>query len=176
MTCTVAGTVAKLVLSIDVLKFNPPAGAGDDRFSVTFEVCPLMTVSDVGEMLNVSVTVTVCESGAKPAAVAVMAAVPIATPCTTGFDAGIWSPCGMNTLGVTVAIEMSLLDRVTVTPPDGAGMPMLSAMPALLPGATTSPVPSVMRLLVVAVSGSVIGSKPTAVAEMCTIQPRLQTQ
>ena len=45
------------------------------------------------------------------------------------------------------------LDNVTVTPPVGAGTPRLSAMPLLVPGATTTPEPSVIRLLVVAVMG-----------------------
>ena len=41
-------------------------------------------------------------------------------------------------MGVTTdTIETSLLERVTVTPPGGAGIPMLSAKDVLRAGATT---------------------------------------
>src|SRR5687768_13908738 len=39
-TVTVSGTVANAVLAIDVFNVNPPAGAGDDRLSVIFDVRP----------------------------------------------------------------------------------------------------------------------------------------
>ena len=84
-TKTVGGTVANAVLSIDVFNVSPPAGAGDDRLSVMFDVRPAMTAKFVaGVKLNVSVTVTTFVSGANPAALAVMDDVP-------GTDAGdLW--------------------------------------------------------------------------------------
>src|SRR5688500_16570745 len=57
-TMTVDGTVANAVLSIEVFNVSPPAGAGDDRLSVIFDVRPAMTAKLVaGVKLNVSVTV-----------------------------------------------------------------------------------------------------------------------
>ena len=55
--------------------------------------------------------------------------VPGATPVICGFAAGIRSPSGMNTLGVTVATLVSLLTNEIVTPPEGASMPRLTANP-----------------------------------------------
>ena len=129
-TKTVDGTVATAVLSIDVLSVSPPAGAGDDRLSVMFDVRSAMTAKFVaGVKLNVSVTVTALVSGANPAALAVIDAVPGMTPVICGFAAGMRSPAGMNTLGVIVATLVSLLTNEIVTPPGGASMPRLTATP-----------------------------------------------
>ena len=76
-----------------------------------------------------SVIATVRVSGAKPLAVAVICTEPGAIPVTCGFADGICRPAGMKMLGVIVATDGSLLDNETVTPPAGAGMPMLNASP-----------------------------------------------
>ncbi len=73
--------------------------------------------SEVGEKLNVSVTVTGLASGAKPVAVAVICVVPIPTPVIEGFAAGTCKPFGITTVGVTVAIDGLLLANVIVTLP-----------------------------------------------------------
>src|SRR5687767_17041 len=129
-TKAVEGTVANVVLSIDVFNVSPPAGAGEDRPSVIFDVRPAITAKFVaGVRLKVSVTTTAFVSGANPAALAVMDVVPGVTPVICGFAAGIRTPAGMNTLGVTVAMFVSLLSNEIVTPPGGASMPRLTATP-----------------------------------------------
>ena len=75
-----------------------------------FEVRPAMTAKLVaGVKLNVRVTLTTLVSGANPAALAVIDAVPGVTPVICGFAAGMRTPAGMNTLGVIVATLVSLL-------------------------------------------------------------------
>src|SRR5688500_18013791 len=131
-TKTVNGAVATAVLSIDVFNVSPPAGAGDDRLSVIFAVRPRMPAKFVaGVKLKVSVTLWPLVSGARPAALAVMDAVPGVTPVICGFAAGIRSRSGMNTRGVIVATLVSLLSNEIVTPPGGASMPRLTANPEL---------------------------------------------
>ena len=116
-TETVAGTVASAVLSLDVFSVSPPAGAGDDRLSVIFDVRPAIAAKFVaGVKLNVSVTVATFVSGANPAALAVIDDVPGVTPVICGFAAGIRSPAGMNN-----AVSSSL-SRTTVA---GQAMPGL---------------------------------------------------
>ena len=57
-------------------------------------------------------------------AVALMLADPKLTPVTCGCVAGVVCPAGMVTLtGEIVTLLLSLLDSVTVTPPDGAAVP-----------------------------------------------------
>src|SRR5687767_4261489 len=117
-TTTVAGTVASAVLSIDVFKVNPPAGAGEDRSSLMFEVRAAITAKpDAGVKLSVTVTFTVLVSGANPGALAVIDAVPGTPPVICGLAEGMRKPAGMKTLGVTVATFVSLLVNVMVTPP-----------------------------------------------------------
>jgi hypothetical protein len=55
---TVAGTVATFLLLELRLTVIPPAGAGDDRFSVRFCVATPLIVRVVGEKLRDAVTVT----------------------------------------------------------------------------------------------------------------------
>ena len=56
----------------------------------------------------------------KPGADAVTLADPIWTPLTSGWVVGVVFLAEMKTLGVTVAVDVSLLASDTVTPPDGA--------------------------------------------------------
>lgn len=80
-----------------------------------------------------------------------MFTVPKLMPFTCGCAAGVVAPAAMKTLvGVTVSFELSLLASVTVTPPDGAGVPNVTGNGAdwfgptvrfagrlMLPGLTT---------------------------------------
>jgi hypothetical protein len=117
-----------------------------------------------GEKLNVKVTFTVLVSGAKPGALAVIDAVPGTPPVTCGLAAGIFKPAGMKTLGVIVATLVSLLVNVMVTPPAGASIPRLTAMPDVWPGAMTGGLPMLIRLEVVVVMVNVALLAPVAVA------------
>jgi hypothetical protein len=59
----------------------------------------------------------------KYSADAVIVAAPISRPVTIGWAfRGVVAPPEMNTLGVTVIVEGSLLVSVTVNPPAGAGV------------------------------------------------------
>jgi hypothetical protein len=114
-----AGTVATPVLS-ELRAIVSPAGAGADRLSVRFPVPPTPTVRLETVKLSVAVTWTDLLSPSKPGADAVMVAVPKLTPATSGCVSGTIAPCGMKTLGGTVATDSSLLASVIVTPPTGA--------------------------------------------------------
>jgi hypothetical protein len=105
-------------------------------------------VSEVGLTEAVTVTWTERESGANPVAVALMLTVPIAIPVTCGFVAATCAPAGTKTLAVMVAMVVSLLAKLTVTPPGGAGVERLNARLLVCPGATTRLVARLMRLLV----------------------------
>src|SRR5437762_2962306 len=50
-----------------------------------------------------------------------MLADPIPAPVTCGCDAGAVAPAAMETLAGTVTLLVSLLNRLTVKPPAGAG-------------------------------------------------------
>ena len=166
-TVTVGGTVASAGLSVVVFSVSPPAGAGEDRLSVMFEVRAAITAKPVaGVKLNVKVTFTGLVSGANPAALAVIDAVPGTPPVICGLAAGIRKPAGMKTLGVIVATLVSLLVNVMVTPPAGASIPRLTATPDVWPGAMTGGLPMLIRLEVVAVMVSVALLAPVAVAVM----------
>src|SRR5262249_8136915 len=67
------------------------------------------------------------------------------TPVTCGCEAGVVCPAAIVTVaGDTVTLEVSLLDKVTVTPPAGAGEDRLTAnmvdcpSDATIPGARTT--------------------------------------
>src|SRR6266478_6059037 len=94
--------------------------------------------------------------------------VPKETPVTVGLAAGICCPWAMKTLELTVPTAGLLLVRLIVTPPAGAGMPMLSARPELWPGATTRPWARVISEDVT-VTVRVAGAKPGAEAVMVAV-------
>ena len=93
-----------------------------------------------------------------------MTTVPIETPVTMGLVAGTCRPAGMNTDCVTVATDGLLLVSVTVTPPAGAGIPKLSDIPTVLPGATDRFCPRLIKLLPVTSMSADVVVKPEAVA------------
>jgi hypothetical protein len=66
----------------------------------------------------------------------VMVADPIPAPVTCGCVAGVVAPGAMETLGVTVTLERSLLSRVTITPPAGAACDRVTANVADCPSPT----------------------------------------
>jgi hypothetical protein len=141
ITVTLAGTVATAGLSDLSVNVMPPTGAGAEMFNVVFvEVVKLMFVV---AGLNVAVTVTFATrvAGAKPGANAVIVDVPMTTPVTCGFAAGVCWPAGMKTLAVTVATVGALLVKVTVVPPGGAGLGRLRARLCIWPGATAGIIP-----------------------------------
>jgi hypothetical protein len=121
---TVAGTVATLVLLELRLTVIPLAGAGA-RFNVRSCVEPAMIVRpNTGEkklLPSLAVTRTWALPGVKPGADAVMLADPSLMPLTCGCVVEDVFLAAMKTLGVTVAVEVSLLASETVTPPAGAG-------------------------------------------------------
>src|ERR1700730_3504255 len=86
-----------------------------------------VTLREVGLAEAVTVTWTGRVSGANPVAVALILTVPIASPVTCGFVVAPCAPAGMNTLAVMVAIVVSLLVKLIVTPPVGAGVERLTA-------------------------------------------------
>src|SRR3989442_15360757 len=66
-----------------------------------------------------------------------MLAVPKFTPTTCGFVAGVVCPAATTTPeGLTLTFEISLLDSVTVTPPDGAGVGKVTGKGVESPGPT----------------------------------------
>ena len=145
------------------MKVIPPAGAAAEIVKVTLTDLVAFTPIDPGFKESVTVTVTLAESGAKPVAVALICAEPIAPPVTCGFAEGISKPAGTKTLGVTVAMELLELVKLIVRPPGGAAKERLTGRLALCAGPKTGIVPKLMRLLVTA-NGAVALTYPGAVA------------
>ena len=107
-----------------------------------------LRLSEVGFVEAVTVTWTACVSGAKPVALAVILTVPMVTPVTCGLDEATVEPAATKTLAVTVAIDVLLLTKFTVTPPVGAGLERLKARLLVWAGATIKPVARLISLLV----------------------------
>ena len=124
---TVAGTVATATLSELRLTVRPPAGAGAGKVNVRFCVVVPVIVRVFGVNAGVAFTCTVWLAGVYAGAVAVMFADPRPTPVTWGCVVGVVAPAGTVTLEVTVTLEGSLLVKVTVTPPAGAGVERVTA-------------------------------------------------
>ena len=128
------------------LAANPPAGAGPDRFNVTFCVAPTLIVKLPGEKLIdepppplPEPTCTSALAGVKPYAAAVMIADPTPIPVTVGARLLTVAPSGMKIFaGATVTIEVSVLLSMTKTPPDGAGVANVTWNGADWPGATVA--------------------------------------
>ena len=81
-------------------------------------------------------------------ALAVIFTVPIATPVTCGLAEATVEPAATKTLAVTVAIDVLLLVKLTVTPPVGAGVERLKARLLVCAGARIRPVARLISLLV----------------------------
>jgi hypothetical protein len=70
------------------------------------------------------VTVTMALAGANPDADALMVAEPRLIALTWGWVAGVVDPAAIKTdPGDTVTLFISVLDNITLVPPDGAGVP-----------------------------------------------------
>ena len=112
-----------------------PHGTQCDNASSSFcEVPGCVIVNDVGEKLMVAGTGTDWLAGEQPDAVAVIVAAPIFTPVTCGCEDGAVAPAGMNTLaGLTRTVVALLLVNVSVTPPEGAGVPSLTGKGTVWP-------------------------------------------
>jgi hypothetical protein len=92
------------------------------------------------------------------------------TPFTVGCVVGALAPVAINTLaGVMVALELSLLLRLTVTPPEGAGVPSVTANVADWPGPTDTFVGSTIAPGLVTVAFSVAEGTNAAEAVMCAV-------
>src|SRR5688572_10799154 len=89
----------------------------------------------------------------KLGSLAVTVALPMPSPRTLPFTDR--APCGIVTVGVTTAMFAgTLLARLTVTPPAGAGLGMLMGNETVCPNGTFS-VAGTVRMLCVAVMDSV---------------------
>jgi hypothetical protein len=90
--------------------------------------------------VRVAATRTVWVAPVKPGADAVMTADPKLIPFTCGGVAGVVAPCGIVTVaGVIVNFVVSLLARVTTTPPTGAAVARLTGKGKDCPGGTVIP-------------------------------------
>jgi hypothetical protein len=109
-------TVATAVLLELTVNVRPPAGAGPESVRVRFCVLPTRMLGDCGVSAMLAATCTACVAEVYVGAVAVIVALPGATPVTCGAVAGVVAPAEI----VTVAGEIEttaglLLDRATVT-------------------------------------------------------------
>src|ERR1017187_5399746 len=135
---TVALTVATLGLSELRLTATPPAGAGDDRNSVSRSCLVVVIALLAGEKVRVPVTCIVWLDEIPP--VAVMAAEPKLTPHTFGILCGTDAPDGMKRVselpfpGPTVTVEESLLVSVMKEPPGAAGVAKVTGNGVHRPG------------------------------------------
>lgn len=86
------------------------------------------------------VTVTTEVAGENPGAEAVMVDEPTIWPITIGWTAGVLDPDAMETVaGLTVTLVGSLPDRLTVTPPGGAGIGKVTGSGVDTPAPTVRP-------------------------------------
>lgn len=135
---TVGGTVAALVLLELRLTTTPPAGAGPERVRVKFCDPPTPMVRDVGVKLRFAAICTVLESPVKPGTEAVTVTDPKLTPVICAGESGVVAPAEKKIVGVMVSLLVSLLTKLTVTPPDGAGETRVTARGSVWPGATVT--------------------------------------
>jgi hypothetical protein len=119
---TVAGIVATPVL-FELRLAVSPAIAGPDKFSVRLPAEPELIARLCGEkklLPPLVITWTCPLPCVYPGADARILTNPTLMPVTCGCVAGDVVPPAMKTLGVTIALDVSLLFSVTVTPPAGA--------------------------------------------------------
>src|ERR1017187_2212353 len=136
---TETGTVATPVLE----EFNvnvTPEGAKAERTSERFcTPAPAITVTVDGKKLADAVTLTDVVADPYPLAEAVTVAVPKSMPFTAGVAFGeVWPPLMKTLPDTTVAFDVSLLERKTVTPLAGAGALRVMVNGACWPGATVT--------------------------------------
>jgi hypothetical protein len=124
---TVAGTVATAMLLEMTLIVTPPVGATAERVAVIFEVFgPVMFKVDAGSVTVATTVLTGEVVAVNPGADAVMVADPMLKPVNLG-DTEAWvEPAGMVKVAGTVIAGL-LLVRLTVTPPVGAAIGILTA-------------------------------------------------
>jgi hypothetical protein len=163
--------VAMAPLAVVSPTVNPPDGAGAEIFTVMFWLVFCTTLNVVGVNVTLTCTFAVRVSGAKPGATAVICAVPMLTPFTCGLETGIVCPAAMNKLGVIVAIDVSLLAKLTVTPPAGAGAVRLIGKLTLCPRPIAGRAPRLINVLVT-VTLVVPEVKPVALPVTVTGPPR----
>jgi hypothetical protein len=148
-TNSVAGTVATDVSSDLRLNTSPLAGAGIGSVKARVWVVPIpVMVNAEGEKPGVPVIQTTWLIPAKPAAEAEMVTDPADNPVSCGGRTRVVAPSRINIkVGEIVAFEVSLLLRLTKTPPTGAGCdnvtgnPTWSPMIRVTPEGKRSPVP-----------------------------------
>lgn len=109
------GTVATDGVAELRVTIRPPAGAGAERFNVTFRVVIPVIVTEGCEKLRVAVEFTVPEPGVYPVADAVTVTLPRLTPVTCGCVVGVVAPFGTtNGPAETCTFEGSALATVKV--------------------------------------------------------------
>src|SRR6185436_438547 len=93
-------------------------------------------------------------------------------PVTCGGVAAVVAPCGMTTLaGVTVTFEVSLLARVTVTPPAGAGADSTTTKAADWPRLTGVLAGALIAPVTFTVAVAVAGKFTTVALAVITADP-----
>ena len=140
------GTVATAGFVELKVNVTPLAVAGDDRVKDRFRVVPTPVMLRLaGKRLAAVPTSTNWVSPVMLNADALMLAEPAAAPVSNGCLARAVWPCGMMMFsGEMVAVDGSLLLRLTKTPPDGAARASVTGKFTCWPGATTTPVGSIM--------------------------------
>ena len=119
-------------------------GDANASAGITFSVDPFWIVCAVGPERTAE-TLTIWLVPVNPNAVALTAALPKETPATRGKPIGAVEPAGMYTFcGVTVSLELSLLESVTVMPPGGAASVRKTESGTESPGATFKPADNVI--------------------------------
>src|SRR3954453_11977446 len=99
-----------------------------------------------------------------------MFTVPRLTPVTWGGVVGVVVPAAITTVDVTVALEGSLLVKVTVTPPAGAGVVRVTGIGTDCPTPTVKPLGSVIEPGLATVTFAVVSAMPGALARI-TVEP-----
>ena len=161
-TVTSVFTLAAELL-LDNVTIAPPDGAALDNVTEPTDELPLVTMAGLTEIderpVNGSAD-SVAVATDCPRAAVVVTAVGVVTAPTNVLNDAVVEPCGMVTVGGTVNAEL-LLDRPTVTPPEGAialivTVPTTFPLPTMLLGFSVSDVIERPLLLTVTLSNSAL--------------------
>lgn len=157
------------MLPLEKVIVMPPVGARPDRLTATLPDCPGATVTvPLWRLIRLFVIVRLVVAFWKPEALTVRMTVPVAMPFTA--NTAVVPPCGIvMEAGETVAIVVSLLASVTVTPFTPAGLASVTAALKLRPTPSKGPGRDSARFICVTLTVAFVGGNPATEALMSTL-------
>lgn len=124
---TCCGAVAAAALPDVTLTVIPCAGAEPDNVSTKFSLVAPTIVRLCGAYVTVAVTRAGAVAVPYPDAVAVIVTSPMSRPeAVAGVVGVVWPAAKVSVVGAIATFDGSLLDSVSVSPLDGAGVPSVT--------------------------------------------------